>query len=452
MHAAAKKWSVANQAARLRPSISEESSSCAFKYHLKEYIYGDGELNTDRLSRHLTQAYQTGTIHRYIPKVGSPVEGADLIGRRQETEALTIHVTTGSCHLRAPRRFGKSSLLRELERRLIKEEKGVFFADLSSESTAAGFFTTIAIAAMDRDTSRMALAEVRELAGWPEPGASPESRSVARKELAGRIVGDPASFGETLLSKFAAAQVVMILDELSMFLRAAFQRSKDEAKDILDILMSFRQTDPATHQVVAGSAGLSSYVHFWGAGDCLDDLPAVDLHPLDRTDALILAEELLYGSGIAPTPAVLDRVLAEVGLPVPYFIQALCDSVREEVGGATGITDPAVVTRVYRKRILGPVGNHLFRVWRLGNQAYPESLLKSAERILRTLAVSSDGATEGELNTAYLNAGGDDERFKPLLFCMTEDYDLEELAGRWCIRSKVLRERWAVAGSGLIEE
>jgi len=248
----------------------------------------------------------------------------------------------------------------------------------------------------------------------------------------------------------AAVETVLMIDEFSLFLRGMLQHAPDETRTLLELLRQARHRAPVLRQVVAGSAGLSSFARFHGLGKFLDDLTPVPVEPLDATDAKALAEELIYGAGLRPTPRMAAAVMSDVGLPVPYFIQALCDAARAQAGDCT-VVDEATVHVAYRERVLGPVGNQLFRVYRLDYQPYPDATRRAAARILAEVARTPRGASRATLAAICADKNADPPgEFDALMACLSEDYDLAQRASCWQFRSKVLRERWLLFGQASV--
>jgi hypothetical protein len=447
-HVAAEAWEKQHRGILLRADLDGGASPGAAHVTASDYLYGDGTFNPSRFHRHLSMLADHGSVHRSIPQPGAPVEGRDLWGREEERGQLRCLIESGSCHLQGPRRYGKTSLLKSLDQALAAEGCPAVMLDVSACATAAEFLATLVSAAMERPPVRAALTpHLRELRGWPEAGAATDvdARSTARTRLLEAIQPAAFRFGQRLFAALAGVSTVLLVDEFSLFLRGILQRSQEETKALLELLRQARQGTPPVRQAVAGSAGLSSFVKFHGLGAYLGDLSPVPVKPLDEGTAKGLAEELVYGSGLRPSPGMAGAVLEDIGLPVPYFIQALADAGRAEAADRS-VVDEATVHTSYRERLLGPVGNQLFRVYRLDYQPYPDDMRRAAARILAVLARSPRGESRAGLAGVYRKAVGVGTGLESLLACLSEDYDLGERAGRWQFRSKVLRERWLLFG------
>jgi len=264
-------------------------------------------------------------------------------------------------------------------------------------------------------------------------------KSLAFQLLENRLKPNVRNAGQRILDALGAAGAILLVDEFSVFLRSALDEQPEEMKVVSEILAQSRQAPKPTRQVLAGSTGLSTFLHFYGLDKLFEDLGDVTLEPLDSDWAAVLAEELLYGAHQTPTPDVVKAILAEVGAPVPYFIHGLISMTRDR-----GDVTVETVRQAYHDDLLGSLGRDSFSAYRLATQLYPKDLVKPAVALLRALAESPEGLPEMDLQQLFVDAGADASRFSPLLSCLQEDYDLVDHDGRWTMRSKVLRERWSL--------
>jgi len=415
---------------------------------LLQYLYSGGALNEARLARHLDMLAEDGSIHRYTVRPGAPVEGRDLFGRESQLDALLQGIgNKRSFHLRAPRRYGKTSLLRQVQQSLDDAGRPCLMVDLSSGNTAVWLLITLTRAAMAHPVCHGALDGVEELETWPSPEAGPLEISQASQDLAQHIDSNPWSFGQRLLEALGTVDAVLLLDELSVFLRAAVLRDEDEARSVAGMLQHCRTSGLVT-QVLCGSTGLSRWVLFHDLGEQFDDLETLELPPLGEDEGVVLAEELLYGAELAFAPETVEAMARELGEMVPYFVHLLADALRADLGPG-GVAGPDQVRATYTQRLLGPWANFSFRLYRLGAQPYPVDLLPAARRILRRVTATAEGVSQSDLLDELSSAGVDSVRLRSLLACLQEDYDLVERDGSWVMRCKPLRDRWALAESWL---
>ncbi len=451
LHSAVDVWRSDHPEVFLQSDLGIEREQGCTGSPLSGYLYSSGQINGARLGRHLSMLRETGLIHRFVVRPGSVLEDADLLGRLETLEQLREILRSGSCHLRAPRRYGKTSLLRKLVRSFGEQGQPCVFVDVSDSQRASAFLLHLARAAVETPACCPSLHELPGLSKWPGREVGPIERSRASQALQEEIERSPWSFAGRLLEALGRLGAVLVIDEISVFLRSTHERDPQEARQLLELLAHSRRGPAPTRQVFAGSAGLSNYIRFFDLAPSLEGLTPLDVLPLSQADGAILAEELLYGAELTPSPQAVSRMLEVVGEPIPYFLHALAGAVVEENPHRSLVT-PDMVDRAYSQRILGDRGNNFFRIYRIGDQPYPVPLRRAAARLLTEIARAPEGSAEETLKKTFLRvARGEQERFEPLLACLQEDFDLILQGGRWRIRSKVLRERWALGETWLTE-
>ena len=198
LHQAAAAWSQEKHAAFV-PEISAAPLPGSIATDIDQYIYADGTFNPGRLGRQLSMLLEDGQIHRYSIRPGAPVEGRDLVGRDEMLGRLQEGIAHGrSCHLRAPRRYGKTSVLRRLQGDLRQDGRACLFVDLSPGTSVAWFWVTLAQSASSTESTRQAALALPELDGWPAISASPLVIGQASRQLATAIGPNPWSFGQRL--------------------------------------------------------------------------------------------------------------------------------------------------------------------------------------------------------------------------------------------------------------
>lgn len=449
LHAATDQWSLRSSDRFVRSDLGTGPGTSCHRARIADYLFASGDVNFERLGRHLDMLWAQGHVHRFALRPGGRVDGLDLVGREDRLARLEDLLSKDSCHLRAPRRYGKTSLLRQLEKTLTAAGKIAIFVDVSGGESSPLFWVSLAQAAMDVPAARGPLSTLEELTYWPPPEASAQDKGTAAEALEERIARNPASFGNRLLETLGQAAAVLLLDEFSVFLREAHQSQPEEARRLAEILARARSGSTPVRQVLAGSTGLTSFMKFRGLTESFADLVPLDLPPLTPSLARMLVEELLYGEELVPSPAVIHAILETVGEPIPYFLHAVVNAVVEESPARSLLKDPGLVARAYAERILGPLGNGLFSDFRLRERPYPRELLPAAARLLREFSRTGAGLEIGVLRDLFASETSgvsalEGASLETLLACLQEDYDVTEENGRWRLRSKVLRDRWTL--------
>lgn len=428
---------------RLRTEVLVAPSSGIDVRPVSDYLWGDGNVNGPRLVRHLKD-YRTGRVpHNFLPRVGMTVVMAEeFIGREQVLATLEGHLADSrSCHLRAPRRYGKSSLMGMLA---TKQKKAVML-ELSDIGTLPGFLKTLLRACLRHEAARSCLHELPAYRSWPDTTDHASFSQVfngAFDKLMKRHEGNKLSalLCETM-TVLADNGIKLLIDEFSLFLRDMSDNNDAELKTFLAMFRKLRtRANHPLASVFAGSAGLSTYIELYGMKALFADIVPVDVPPVTAIEASLLAEELFYGMEKLPTISALERLVELTGddETVPYFVQALASYTAEQAGRRRQI-HVEDVELAYYDRLLGPAGNVCFRDFILRERTYPGAYRSSASPILKQLSRKAPGFVADDELQRLCKEGCD---FKKLMTCLEEDYDLVRTELGWRMRSRVVAERW----------
>ena len=202
-------------------------------------------------------------LQRRLKKAGgSWVTGDRFFGRERDLGVLAERVREGThTLLGAPRRIGKTSLVRELLRRL--EESGEIksvFVDLEAAADPPEAIATIARQSVPGRHARKELLFRKGIKEIAVKGIRVESR---------RNVGEHnwRAHGDNVLRTLAKNKrpVVLAVDELSVFVNRILKRSNDQitrdGRDKADLFLSWLRKNAQMHQgglrlIVTGSVGL----------------------------------------------------------------------------------------------------------------------------------------------------------------------------------------------------
>ncbi|MBI5535324.1 MAG: hypothetical protein HY898_21530 [Deltaproteobacteria bacterium] len=405
---------------------------------LSAYAWGDGTPNTGRFRRHLEALHVRGALHRYIVRTGSWAEGADLVGRESVLAELGAKLrAAGHVHLMAPRRYGKTSILRALQDRFTQDGRAVIRIDVESVDTVAGLVVRLVDEAFQVTD---ALRGIDGLHAWPTPEAGALALSEACRTLHERIRTGPLPVLTQACAALARANAIVLADE---FTRFVLETMPGEQRTTFVRALEAIAATPGLGILVCGSQGLRGFIE-WHDLQPLRELGSVAVGPLEPDIAETLVEELFYGEGYSPAHDAIAAVLDAVGAPIPYFLHGLVHhAIQDHRNGkrrSGASIDRATVDRAYERRLLDQEGNEFFRAFRLKERGYPDAIRKPAATALRLLAQSAE---ELPLDTLRAGCGLPPESFELLLAALVEDYDVvqDEQGARF--RSKVMRERWA---------
>ena len=133
---------------------------------LREYLWADGTLNKERFIRHFDDYRQGRKPHLFQPRVGiTVVMEEEFIGRKASISALDANISDQkSSHLRAPRRYGKSSLMGRLERHY----PNAVMMELSDIGHLSGFLKRMTERCMRYEKARTCLFSLSQYQPFPD--------------------------------------------------------------------------------------------------------------------------------------------------------------------------------------------------------------------------------------------------------------------------------------------
>ena len=222
------------------------------------------------------------------PTTGRWVSGDDFFDREGELRVLESHVRDRNhLLLTGQRRMGKTSIARELGRRLEGQGWIFLFADVEGATSAEDAVATIA-----NETYRYRSIATRFASGvkaWigdniEEVGA----HGFRAKIRAGLNAGNWQRLGENLLQECANqhAPVLLVIDELPIFLKRMLHDDGDARRvdEFLSWLRGAIQSagDQGPVFIVSGSIGLQPLVHRLGIPDRINHFYPIRLQPWDR--------------------------------------------------------------------------------------------------------------------------------------------------------------------------
>jgi len=365
--------------------------------------------------------------------VGDVVTGENLHGRERDLKILWDRIMSNSVLLSSPRRFGKTSLVREMQRNP-RHGLQVVYMDVEGVGSADEFVLKLA-GKIDHPYRR------RILEGLAGAGKSVEE--IGLYGFTARLRESRRSWqekGGKLIE--AIKDQIIVLDELPLFLMALERRNRDVG-EFMAWLREMRQ-EHGVRFILCGSVGIDGVLDRCGLGNSINDLERIEVPPFDAETALGMVEKILDKYGITHAGNQAKTIVDSIGAGVPYFLQLVLRQVIDETDyGRMELTGDAV-ERAYEGAVWGKEGRRYF-AWYLDMLVaeFPsESRRRAAERILDSVAAGR--REERDLKTAFFNEAQDGE---PAEFSRTIDKlkDGFYITGgpTYEFATKILRDWWA---------
>ncbi|MFV8751751.1 ATP-binding protein [Nannocystaceae bacterium ST9] len=384
-----------------------------------------------------------------VSEVGNWVSGDRFWGREGDVQELSRLLRDGAnVSITAPRRIGKTSLMREVARQL----EGEFLAihvDLQSAMTPEDVVAELAVASREhRDLHRRVLDIFRAKIGAVEQLEYGEIAMRIRSAAATNWQGN----ADRLLAEFVDNQppVVVYIDELAILVSRLLHGPEltltPAGIAAVDQLMSWLRhaTIHYTRKirfVIASSIGLAPVLSRARLSATINTFTRFELPPWDHATTLGALRALANASHIAWAQDAPEAVVERLGVCIPHHVQVFwghlqLDARRHNVFRITAND----VERVFRADMLGSAGHAEL-------SHYEERLAFSLGSQLLPLAIDllSEAAIAGPLTipaVQQLAADFTPQQLREVLGTLLHDGYLHLENDVYSFPSSFLREWW----------
>ncbi|EGV33437.1 hypothetical protein ThidrDRAFT_0644 [Thiorhodococcus drewsii AZ1] len=380
--------------------------------------------------------------------IGSPVEGDDFFDRESERRRMWRRLETDSLLLLAPRRIGKTSLMRALCAEGADhgfQAVSLSFAACSDEMHCVRELAKAIAGARELDLSALQQAL---------KGLLPDLKSLKLGplgiELATGESPDWRDLGEALTRSLGSldGRWLIAVDEVPVFLLHLLKQDDGLARvrGFLYWLRTLRQDHHAqVRWILAGSIGLDTVAARHGLGDTVNDLKPIPLGAFEPETAERFLQALAESYKVDMSGEVRSHIIAQLGWPVPYYLQILFGELYDRVEDGERL-DSNLVDQVFDD-LLKPAHKGYFDYWR---QRLTEELGQPddghATHLLSHCARDPSGASRTTLEQALAERIAEpDSRetcLRYLLDILESDGYLVQLDDRWRFRLELLRRYW----------
>ena len=295
---------------------------------------------------------------------GRWVSGDDFFDRKPELRLLESRVRDGNhVLLTGQRRMGKTSVARELGRRLKTQGWVFLFTDVegatSEKDVVAGLAN--AVQPVRPILSRFTGTMRRWLGEQTETVDEISASGFGVKIRAGLRAGNWRYRGEHLIHACAAHDqpVLLVIDELPIFLTKLLRddngvrRVDDFLSWLRGMLQGLGGNSPVL--IVSGSIGLAPLVRRLGIPDRINHLYPFRLGSWGREISVDCFERLAKDNGLHIEHGVADAVYEALGAGIPHYVQSFFAHLQEFAAMRNlDLVTVEDVEDVYRTELLGP--------------------------------------------------------------------------------------------------
>lgn len=385
---------------------------------------------------------------------GRWVIGDDFFDREEELEILDSRVRERNhLLLSGQRRMGKTSVLRELGRRL--EDDGWIFLFVDVEGATcpedAISYMTQASSPYRSITTRF----MEKLKHWFNDTLEEMSASkFGLKFKAGLNSGKWRRHGERLLGEIANLDkpVLLVIDEMPIFLKSML-RKNDGAERVDEFLRWLRgaiqgQDSQSPVVILSGSIGLAPIVQRLGISDRINYFDPIHLGPWSRETSIDCLKQLSESHDLVIEEGVADAVYESLGVGIPHHVQKFFARLRDRAislrRNTVGIED---VNEVYRNSPFGALGQNdlLHYETRLKEAMGDKGYRISTKTLAEASPVGNFMSHEENILSELYEGIGENTRAQipDVLSMLVYDGYLEKSDDGYFFSSRLLKDWWA---------
>jgi AAA+ ATPase superfamily predicted ATPase len=322
--------------------------------------------------------------------IGPSVEGDDFFGREKELKWMgeILEPKKGSLFIPGPRRIGKTSLVKEFIRQNKNKYKFVYF-DLEFRNSIIEMCEDL-LKEIKKNFPALIKAKSNLKKKWNDLSKMFPEISVGGviKVKTGEvplITKKITDKMEEVFEELYPHNFIIAFDEFSDFLWNLNKSSNEDMELFLKWLRYLRQEEKIK-VIITGSINIISTVEELRVPDLINDLPDLDILPLNPGEIKELLTELLKGKNITLSKEVMDFALTKLSDGVPFFIQLLADGIYRYSGGNTTIAEVKEIETLYGK-ITGKRHKEFVDLHTRLESYLPEHQFAAARKILANTAL-----------------------------------------------------------------
>lgn len=291
-------------------------------------------------------------------KIGSPATGDHYFPRKALRQRLLRALSRDHIAFLGPRRTGKTSILRDLERHPPAGASALYL-DLQGLRSVPAW-----IALMLKETKKLLQTPPDNLDWLKRAGKGTASllKRIEEINLNGikltpnqPAVGAWEPIGDEFLAVLREHElpIIFMLDEFPWFLgHVAKNHTPAEVDATLNWFRKVRQelADGPTRFLVTGSIGLTGLLRRLDLSPAANDFDAIDIEPLTDAEALLFLEERAVGENIALSATARRRILQRLGVGWPLLLGTFLSEVQDQAAEKSPTLKE--IDRLYEERMV----------------------------------------------------------------------------------------------------
>jgi uncharacterized protein len=384
--------------------------------------------------------------------VGNPAVGDDFIDREKEIAQILSALEKDSILLIAPRRFGKTSIMRRLEKEFFDQDEISVFLEVEDVDTPQRFISEIVIALVDNEKigkGTKVISAFKKVPQWFKENIDEFETPVFKAKLRSNIEAD---LKEDWMGKSkwiseiiggVESNIYFIVDEFPVAIK---NMDTEEAERFLHWFRKLQQMTENLRFIVGGSVSIDRVVRLVGGTSIINNFKRIRIGGFQKEVGLELIARIFEEEGWPYRGAHGKKILDCIGEAyIPYFVAIMLSAIKEEKDLRGGEINEESIENVYNSRILGSEGKYYFEHYSHRLRIfYPDMEEKAARAILRRVCSEDYYSTDLAFGIYQQETGEDDyEKFLDLIADLSNDfYIVQDPTKGLKFYSKMLRDWW----------
>lgn len=292
------------------------------------------------------------------PTIGQPATGREhYFDRPQISQPIRRSLERGgNLLISAPRRIGKSSLIKHLLTQAAANEI-IIYISVQSATHSNEFFEKLFKELIKNNTVFAGMNGFTQRASAGLKNIISRVRNITLEgglEIDKTANIDYYTALQTLIKALTEKKVILLLDEFPDAVSNMIRRDQQLAIEFLLQMRELRQisSDLGLQFILTGSSGLANVVSQLGENDLINDLEEISVAPYTEQEAsvfiqrLVLGYQIHYSSDFQINDNTLAYILEKINWRLPYYLQIMIKSLFEAFENTQVIAEPATVDKV----------------------------------------------------------------------------------------------------------
>lgn len=294
---------------------------------------------------------------------GAPVVGEDLFGRERELAHIWRMLERGAHVLMtAPRRAGKTSLMRELERNP-RDGWIVAYADVEACTEPGGIIAEILGEIVKKKEFKQKFRDMMsdlfaEAASWIGSISVATFKAEIRSVMRSSWKRKAEKFQNRLHSLTPDnCKLLIIIDELPIPINNMLKNEaqKNEAEVFLSWLRKLRQDQKLrnkVHTLVGGSIGMEGVVRRMKKSSLINDMTTYHLPSWSKETAARFLRKLSDREQFQLDEPSIEEMLALLQDPIPYHVHLFFEILQTELANKSGPIPEGSIKRCFNEQLV----------------------------------------------------------------------------------------------------